>query len=604
MLSIIIIYYYYLFSCCLDLSRHFIRNSVESLEKHFEVKKEFDTLFNKREKRIKFYEDLKNERMEKNIKKLKILNDVMMLSNNEGTILLLDDKTDNMVDKNNASISNEECDDVNYKKSQNSPNLMNLSVINIKVKISYIKPALRFGWRKDEIYMSKNWREYLNGNISYYNDVLKERSEMFLSYSAEEDSAARKIQLKYLICKTRKLIKKKITSRDIEKTVLNCINKCSELGYIGYKNEGLTVFQLLCRLGHCDIVKTIQKYFRLKYPSIYKNTKNNKNTKNAPNICILDDSVSADYSTFKEDNIDNADSKLSGSDDGKSCFDKSANSDGNDDKNNKSDGNYNSNNNSSKNREIVIGENVRDNTNKKPMKNNDQTHSLTSTNHNNSSDLHKRKPPQARTKVIVSTPTRTRTRTRTNTHTTPVKSKNTGSVSTSEKTKPINTNTPTHTSNATLNSGTTPNTKSENTKYSQKSVPMTYEKAIQQLTFLDIIDLPLSKYESLGVTDVNSVRSLRDLQSWWLRSNPSSQEYGFSLINGYVDYNDARTMRTCIQDSYEDIVSKFIKIFPSGQSRTREACTVLTESHYPISRRQLEAYLKKYSVKAELARVC
>ena len=51
------------------------------------------------------------------------------------------------------------------------------------------------------------------------------------------------------------------------------------------------------------------------------------------------------------------------------------------------------------------------------------------------------------------------------------------------------------------------------------------------------------------------------------------------------------------------IASKFIKVFPSGQSRTREACTALTESLYPISRRQLEVYFKKYSDKVELARV-
>ena len=132
---------------------------------------------------------------------------------------------------------------------------------------------------------------------------------------------------------------------------------------------------------------------------------------------------------------------------------------------------------------------------------------------------------------------------------------------------------------------------------------LTYEKAMSRLTLDQILSLPQSKYDTIGVKDAGCVRSLRDLQTWWSKSSPGSRAVSLNLINYYSSPSDTRTLGQCILDSQDALVDRFIKTFPSGQSRTREACKALSSSLYPISRRQLDCYIKKYGDKVDLARV-
>ena len=96
---------------------------------------------------------------------------------------------------------------------------------------------------------------------------------------------------------------------------------------------------------------------------------------------------------------------------------------------------------------------------------------------------------------------------------------------------------------------------------------------------------------------------LSTLQAWWQKAAPGARKTALMLFNYYEDPSDPRTIRQCIRDSEEYITNKFIKAFPSNASRMKAVCTRIVKSLYPLSRRQLDSYLKKYTDRAELARV-
>ena len=77
-----------------------------------------------------------------------------------------------------------------------------------------------------------------------------------------------------------------------------------------------------------------------------------------------------------------------------------------------------------------------------------------------------------------------------------------------------------------------------------------------------------------------------------------------SFFNYYTHPDDPRSIQDCIRDSEETLFKKFSRVVKTGASRTRAAVQVVAgQSLFPHTHQQVDAYLKKYGDKPELARV-
>ena len=111
-------------------------------------------------------------------------------------------------------------------------------------------------------------------------------------------------------------------------------------------------------------------------------------------------------------------------------------------------------------------------------------------------------------------------------------------------------------------------------------------------------------FELMGVTSATQIRSLKEFQLWWKRTSAAEREKKLALFNYYSSPSDSRTIQQCIADSEDVIAKKFLKVISTGTTKTRLACrSIVAESIFPHSHQQIEAYLKKYGDKPELARV-
>lgn len=446
--------------------------------------------------------------------------------------------------------------------------------VETNVRIVYIKPALRYGWNLDRTYMLANPKKYYGTDKqSYYNEQLKERSEEPFFYSPEEDLLVVKIQSRYGIFKTKREIKRMIFKEPIQGLISKVIDRCRKIGSIGYQNEGLTVLQLLRRAGCFNVADAIEMFYHVKYPSnIIMST--NHTGRNMTGRSMKGNNSSK--------NINNGNSGNNGNDsaDDASVMTKDHSSPKKD-KERPSTTKDKERSSSSKNKELSSPSKTNSTKNMKDtVRGNDSDREGGDRDENDKEDLTLNKSPGPSTNTPQST--------------TP---KDTSRDSMTSTTKDnVKDNTKEGGKDATRD------TQSRG-KSRQKTPTMTYEKAIAKLTFEFIVTLPASKYDSVGVTDTNSVRALRDLQAWWGKTSSGSRVVSMNLLNYYSSPYDERTLQQCINDSQNNIIEKFIKAFPSGQSRTREACKILTMSLFPISRRQLDCYIKKYGDKVDLARV-
>ena len=495
-----------------------------SVEKYSEEKKHYDIQHDKMRKKKVFYDNLRKERVKNWCLKFEnrdIVSQLGSMKSVESSVSQGHSNSQGQAHRQTASLpSSSNKSDTSYNSSNNGSgngsvsgsgngsgsgsyngsigstvagNMSNTPgragiIVEISIKITYSRPALLFGWTVDKAYMEKNWKVYSGTNkVSYYNNILEERSEDPFFYSPDENQAVGKIQSKYKIYKTLQKIKSDLQKESVQNVIAKTIDKCKRIGSIGYQTEGLTALQLLCRAGCYNVADAVESFYRFKYPA-NSNSNTNSNTRMGTGM-----------------------GTGTGGKGGKGGGGKNGNGNGN---------------------------NNGDNQNSNSPHNSPNSNIIRK---NSSSDVMRSK------KDVVSVDSRPKSRATTAT--------------------------------------------------------LTYEKAMSRLTLDQILSLPQSKYDTIGVKDAGCVRSLRDLQTWWSKSTPGSRAVSLNLINYYSSPSDTRTLGQCILDSQDALVDRFIKTFPSGQSRTREACKALSSSLYPISRRQLDCYIKKYGDKVDLARV-
>jgi hypothetical protein len=140
-----------------------------------------------------------------------------------------------------------------------------------------------------------------------------------------------------------------------------------------------------------------------------------------------------------------------------------------------------------------------------------------------------------------------------------------------------------------------------NQNFSTQSQPT----VMQTLTVEKIANLPSYEFSDFGITELFDMQNLTKFQEWFHRTSPTDKMKDLSFINYYLSPYDTRSIRECIVDSFEFIVNKFVKCFPSNETRTRQACKKIVKSTvFPIAKRQLDAYIRKYATSPpELARV-
>jgi hypothetical protein len=130
------------------------------------------------------------------------------------------------------------------------------------------------------------------------------------------------------------------------------------------------------------------------------------------------------------------------------------------------------------------------------------------------------------------------------------------------------------------------------------------KKDLNSFTLESIVQKSKEEFVAIGVNSATQIRTLKDLQLWWKRTSAAEREKKMAFFNFYASPTDPRDIKQCILDSEDFIYSKFSKVITTGSTRTRAACkSIVTDSIYPHSHQQIDAYLKKYADKPELARV-
>ncbi len=127
----------------------------------------------------------------------------------------------------------------------------------VSISIVYIR-AIRFGWRMDHV----------KGDIIYHKiDNTEGDSDTPPRYTAAEDFAARKIQ-SLIRMRLSRLRFQKLVYKDTLTSIINrAVLKAKRTAFIGFENEGVTTYQLLRRLGFCDLADNVEAAVKKK-PSL------------------------------------------------------------------------------------------------------------------------------------------------------------------------------------------------------------------------------------------------------------------------------------------------------------------------------------------------
>jgi hypothetical protein len=136
-----------------------------------------------------------------------------------------------------------------------------LSIPFIKVKIRYTKQVPKFPWQI--ISQPLPGEEEIDPYV-FYNPITNEETIDLTTtlYSAKELHIIRKIQLRWLVFKAMKQLKKQTMSISLSSLIEDTINKGKKIAFIGYKFEGLTVFQLLNRAGYYELSDIISDHYQ------------------------------------------------------------------------------------------------------------------------------------------------------------------------------------------------------------------------------------------------------------------------------------------------------------------------------------------------------
>jgi hypothetical protein len=134
------------------------------------------------------------------------------------------------------------------------------------------------------------------------------------------------------------------------------------------------------------------------------------------------------------------------------------------------------------------------------------------------------------------------------------------------------------------------------------------QTAFQNLTMEHIMNLSKENFHSIGLTEredhIPIIKSLIQCQNWWRKASIGQKEGSLTLINYFKSPEDRRDILSCIQDSEEELLKRFTKMFPNNMTRLQSLCKdIVSRTHFPIARRQLDTYLQKYAGKAAQAQV-
>jgi hypothetical protein len=123
------------------------------------------------------------------------------------------------------------------------------------------------------------------------------------------------------------------------------------------------------------------------------------------------------------------------------------------------------------------------------------------------------------------------------------------------------------------------------------------------VTVEDIAVIEKADFPNIGIIEHQHIRLLLDFQNWWRRNSDESREKALTFYNHYNDQYDTRSIDQCSFDSYKYLEGRFIREYPSGLSKTKQAVRRICEvNHFPLTYGQIDAYLRRYRDKAEMAR--
>lgn len=125
--------------------------------------------------------------------------------------------------------------------------------------------------------------------------------------------------------------------------------------------------------------------------------------------------------------------------------------------------------------------------------------------------------------------------------------------------------------------------------------------ALKGVKIDQLAKLPVDKYRTIGVLLDPDCKRLQKFQDWWTKTPDDTRTTLLGFLNYYSSYSDPRDISSCIRDSYDAIHARILKAFSKNASRVTSMCDKLVKSQYPITRQQLETFLRKYEGKAAFA---
>jgi len=125
---------------------------------------------------------------------------------------------------------------------------------------------------------------------------------------------------------------------------------------------------------------------------------------------------------------------------------------------------------------------------------------------------------------------------------------------------------------------------------------------LKSLTLQGIIGTPPDLYERLGIVGMDKIKIFKEFQGWYSKTPPFLREKNSQLFNFYYGVDDRRTLQEVIAAGEPYITERFLKLFPQGAARTQKSTRQVAASLYPHTVAQIDAYLRKYGDKADLAR--
>jgi hypothetical protein len=120
----------------------------------------------------------------------------------------------------------------------------------LKLRIDYTRLAMRFGWLE---LRAENDAAY------YFNTTTKDTSWVRPAFDFAEEAAAKAIQSRFRVVKSRLDFRKRIHGESLLKVVAASVGEAAAKAWVGYEEEGLTLDLWLNRMGLSGLVDKVTK---------------------------------------------------------------------------------------------------------------------------------------------------------------------------------------------------------------------------------------------------------------------------------------------------------------------------------------------------------